>query len=218
MFHMRQGIASLFFALAVCVPLWGMEPPAGGLAPLPAIAPQWRAMAYQGMIDRINPKHVNNVKFLFLGDPVPALVQKYGNSTALYGYGGLVAVRKKSFLGLVLQSVRFYLVDASGALIKFTPINEMEGEAVSPEMYHINITVTGEYKPNPDYTPPPEDKKGKPGRKPGRHPGGKPDRREPEYIWVATETKTIAPTLDAYQEERLNAFNNTHIDRQPVYQ
>lgn len=136
---------TLCIIILVCFSAWGMDRQyATGLAPLPSLNPQWKGVAYQGMIDRINPKHVQNVKILFMGDPVPAVVQKHGRDTALYGYGGLVGVRKKSILGLVNQSVRFYLIDANGVLIKFTNINEMEQETVTPEFHRViqpNTTV-----------------------------------------------------------------------------
>lgn len=215
------------WALSMCLTLlsfftaWGMDnPPAGGLAPLPPLSPHWKTVTYQGMVERINPKHVQNVKFLFLGDPVPAVVQKHGSGTGLYGYGGLVAVRKKSFLGLVIQSVRFYLSDANGTLIKFTDIDDMERESVTPEFHRVVVTVTGEYEPNPNYVPPSKDKDKDNDRKRSkdRRHGRGDQRREPEYIWVTKEEMNIVPVLDAYQEERLIVFRNTRIDRQPVFQ
>lgn len=215
--HLR--VLAFCIATLVSFSVWGLDSQCGdGLAPPPPLNPQWKGVAYQGMIDRINPKHVQNVKILFLGDPVPAVVQKHGRDTALYGYGGLVGVRKKSILGLVNQSVRFYLIDANGILIKFTNINEMEQEAVTPESHRVVITVTGEYKPNPNYDPPSKDKKDDRGKKKDKRHGRGDRRHEPEYIWVPKHEKSIVPVLDAYQEERLIVFQNTSIDRQPVYQ
>lgn len=215
----RSFALSLCIVGVFCIPVWSMDGQLTmGLAPLPLLNQEWKGVAYQGIIERINPKHVQNVKLLFLGEPIPAVVQKYGRNTGLYGYGGLVVVRKKSILGLVNQSVRFYLIDASGILIKFTDINEMEREIVTPEFHRVIITVTGEYKPNPDYVPPSKDKGGdRKQSKAGRH-GRKDGRHEPEYIWVTKEEKSIVPVMDAYQEERLAAFWNSRIDRQPVYQ
>lgn len=220
------GILTICTALLLCFSVRGMDGWHATLAPLPPLSPHWKGVAYQGMIDRISPKHVQNVKFLFLGDPVPAVVQKHGRATGLYGYGGLVAVRKKSFLGLVLQTVRFYLVDASGVLIKLTDVNDMEEETTMPEFHRVVVTVTGEYKPNPNYVPPSgkndrEKEKGKDrgkGRREERRHGRDDGRREPEHTWVTSEEKKIFPVLDAYQEERLAAFKDAHIDRQPVYQ
>ncbi len=213
----KVWVLALFLTIQSVLSAWGMEyPPAGGLAPLPPLSSQWKTIAYQGMVERINPKHVQNVKFLFLGDPVPAVTRKIGNSTGLYGYGGLVAVRKKSIFGLVLQSVRFYLIDANGILIKFTDIDDMERERVTPEFHRVVVTVTEKREPNPHYVPPSKDKDDK-HPKDRRH-GRDGRHREPEYIWVTKEEVKIEPVLDAYQEERLIVFKKTRIDRQPVFQ
>ena len=213
------------FVLAWCIAgifgfsAWGMDSQLhSGLAPLPPLNQQWMGAAYQGIIGRISPKHVKNVKLLFLGEPIPAIVQKYGQNAGLYGYGGLVAVRKKSFLGLTTQSIRFYLVDASGNLIKLTNINEMEREIVTPEFYRVVITVTEEYKPNPNYDPSSTDEERDRRKSRGGWHGPSDWDSEPEFIWVPKEEKSIVPVLDMYQEERLNVFQKTRLDRLPVYQ
>ena len=175
---------------------------------LSAINPHWRNVAYHGMIRQINPKHVQNVKFLFLGDPVPATLRRGKRKPDMHGYGGLVAVRKKSILWTVRSSVRFYLLDANGTLLALQDIDNMEEDDVSPKFFDVDIDVTMTYyPPTPIVT---YDKDGVPSfdyTSPGAQGG-----------WMTHETKTVTPSLDAYQEERLRAFYKTKVDHLPVCQ
>lgn len=175
-----------------------------------SLSPQWRNNAYYGMLRQINPKHTQNVKFLFLGDPVPAVLRGGKKQPDMHGYGGLVAVRKKSILWMVKGSVRFYLLDANGNLLALRDIDSMSESDVSPKFYDVDITVTTNYVPNPNVSFPTYDKNGLPEYGSWMN--------EPAYIWVTEEVKTVTPILDAYNQERLRAFRKAPINQLPVCQ
>ena len=195
----------LLFTAATAMECCPETAPAPAMSPLP---PQWRATAYQGMIRQMNPRHPHNVKFLFLGDPVPATLKGTRKQAPQYGYGGLVAVRKKSVLWMVNNSVRFYLLDAGGNLLVFRDIDAMDSDDVSPRFYTVDITVTSTYVPPvPTIT---YDKNGVPsfGNDPFDMNGG----------WVTSESKSVTPILDAHNQGRLRAFRQTPVDRLPACQ
>ena len=181
--------------------------PAPAQSYTPPLSPQWRGAAYQGMIRQIQPKHVENVKFLFLGEPVPAMVKGGRRQPDMYGYGGLVAVRKKSILWIVKSSVRFYLVDANGNLLTLRDIDGMDEGDVSPKFYDVDIDVTVTYiPPTPTFT---YDANG----------NFVPDNTFGNMgEWVTEEVKTVTPILDSYNRDRLRAFNASKVDRLPVCQ
>lgn len=178
-----------------------------------ALAPQWRAAAYGGMVGRLNPtpRIVENVKFLFLGDPVLATVQGRKGRPDMHGYGGLVAIRWKSILWRVEEYVHFYLVDADGNVLSFYNINHGEADDTSPTFYDVRVNRGSTYEKNPSYWPVMYDNNGAP------IPGSG-SRHEDEYIWVNNEETVIEPVLDARQKEMLRVFRRTSIGKLPVYQ
>ena len=173
--------------------------------------PAWRAAAYPGLVSRLNPrpKSVQNVKFLFLGEPVPAAATRSGG--VAHGYGGLVAMRWKSVLWLVKDTLHFYLVDPEGNVLMFYNIEYGDRNDVTPKFYDVRIDRGSSYERNPNYWPVTYDGNGMP--IPGTGSIG-----ENEYIWVDTEEKVVEPVLDPYWKDALRSFRRTPIGNLPTCQ
>ncbi len=207
---MRPSFVVLCFFAVSQLPALSAETPAPTY-----LSPQWKNRTYHGLMQELRPMVPENMKFMFLGDPIPCSLNQGRKKGTLHGYGGFVAMRKKSYLWRTVNILYFYLIDSNGSLCALKYVNDLHEDSLSPQMVDVDITETQVWVPPtyPETTTisyPDADGKTITMEIPtGVMTGG---------YYDTVVTKVVTPRLDSFQQQRRQTFERTKVRDLPACQ